>query len=221
MIVYNSQKRQSQQKPGPQILILLVLALMLSAFSTGPHRVAFVCDGDTVILECGEAVRYIGIDSPERGGEKSPAEPLARESRAFNRSLVEGRAVWLEFDRERRDRYGRLLAYVRLEDGTMVNSALVQSGLAAVMITPPNTAYFGILLEAQQEAMTRGIGLWKRTALREEGPYVGSSRSYRFHSLECPYGRQISRKNLVIFDTLWDAFWEGYSPCSRCVAFPR
>ncbi len=218
IIIYNSQKQQSQQKPGALLVALLLLALAAPpAFSAGAFRVDFVCDGDTVILESGETVRYIGIDAPEMGDEEVPPEFLARESRDFNRSLVAGRPIRLEFDQERRDRYGRLLAYLYPEDGGMVNLLLVRRGLARVLVTPPNTARARSLLEAQRRAMRAGVGLWGRPAESGGGPYVGSRRSYRFHRPGCPYGMRIRERNRIKFESRRDAFWEGFSPCRKCM----
>lgn len=119
-----------------------------------------VVDGDTAVLSSGEKVRYIGINTPELHHPKKPVERYAREAKEFNRRLVEGKKVRLEFDVERRDKYRRLLAYLFLEDGTFVNSELVRQGYAQVMTFPPNVKYADLFVRMQKEAREAKRGLW-------------------------------------------------------------
>lgn len=121
-----------------------------------------VVDGDTVVLSSGERVRYIGINTPELHHPKKPVEWYAREAKAFNQRLVEGKKVHLEFDVERRDKYRRLLAYVYLEDGTFVNAELVRQGYAQVMTFPPNVKYADLFIRLQREARESKRGLWNK-----------------------------------------------------------
>src|SRR3954449_5642826 len=89
----------------------------------GEATVTRVVDGDTIHVALGgadETVRYIGIDTPESVKPNTPVQCFAEAASAANRRLVEGRRVVLTFDAERRDRYGRLLAYVRRSDGLFV-----------------------------------------------------------------------------------------------------
>lgn len=118
-------------------------------------RVTRVIDGDTVEIEGGEHVRYIGMDTPEM----SPREPWAEEATAANRELVEGEMVTLTLDVERRDRYGRLLAYVHVDD-TFVNAELVRRGLAQIMTVPPNVRHAERFLKLQRRAREQGRGMW-------------------------------------------------------------
>ena len=141
-------------------------ALLLSSCAAEPEPrcgpdqalVRQVIDGDTVELSSGERVRYLLIDTPETGGE-SP-ECFGPEARAFNRSLVEGRRVSLRYDTECRDRYGRLLAYVTIED-IDVNARLVAEGYACVLHIPPNgTARVDDFEALQTSAAATRSGLW-------------------------------------------------------------
>lgn len=177
--------------------------------------VRWVDDGDTVVLSDGTRVRYIGINAPEIAHEDRPAERFGTEARAFNRKLVYQKKVRLELDRERQDQYGRVLAYVYLEDGTFVNAELLRGGYAYHLFRRPNTKYGHLFLVLQREAMAKRVGLWK--AFRnQKGPYIGNSRSRRFHDIKCPFGKAISPKNRLLFKMKYDAFWAGYSPCKRC-----
>ena len=121
-----------------------------------------VVDGDTVVLAGGERIRYIGMDTPELHHPWKPVQWYAREAMEFNRKLVEGRAVRLEFDVERHDKYGRTLAYVYLSDGTFVNAELVRQGYAHLLTIPPNVKYAELFLKCEREARQANRGLWAR-----------------------------------------------------------
>lgn len=132
----------------------------------GPLFVERVIDGDTFVLESGERVRIIGVDTPEVG------EPSADRATAFLAGLIEARPIYLEFDVGERDRYGRLLAYVYVEnpggdwvadDGkryVQVSHALAAAGLADIMTVPPNVVYAEIYLDATQAARDADLGFW-------------------------------------------------------------
>ena len=146
---------------------LLALVTALPAWST-PAPVAGtvvrVVDGDTIHVRIGarvEKVRYIGVNTPEVHHPTKGEEPGGREAAEVNRRLVEGQAVRLELDVQERDRYGRLLAYVRIGD-LMINAELVRLGYAQVMTIPPNVRYQEVFLKLQREAREAGRGLWRR-----------------------------------------------------------
>ncbi len=117
-------------------------------------------DGDTIALEGGEKVRYIGIDAPETVHPEKPVQCWGPESSLFNKSLVEGKTVSLKFDVERTDMYGRTLAYVYLEDGLFVNAELVRTGNAISHPFEPNLAYTSLFKSLEKEAKKSGAGLW-------------------------------------------------------------
>jgi endonuclease YncB( thermonuclease family) len=132
--------------------------------------VSKVIDGDTVVLVGGNTVRYIGIDTPEvrhRQGKRwvyNP-QPFAEAATAENRRLVAGKQVWLETDSQKRDRYGRRLAYVYLGE-KMVNEHLVRQGLARAKTYPPNRRHEKRLKAAQNDAKRAGRGIWANTQHR-------------------------------------------------------
>lgn len=127
-----------------------------------------VIDGDTIDVNLNGAayrVRYIGIDTPERG------EPFFSEATEANRTLVEGQTVIMVKDVSETDRFGRLLRYVYLEDGTFVNAKLVQDGYAVVATFPPDVRHQELFLELQREARETSRGLWdQRTTLQTQEP---------------------------------------------------
>jgi micrococcal nuclease len=112
-----------------------------------------VIDGDTIVLENGEHVRYIGIDTPEKG------RPYYTEAKRQNEKFVKGRKVRLEYDVGKADRYGRMLAYVYSGD-TFVNEELVRSGYAFAYTVPPNVKYAKRFVSLQEEARIQKRGLW-------------------------------------------------------------
>ncbi|HSG05118.1 MAG TPA: thermonuclease family protein [Nitrospiria bacterium] len=139
----------------------------------GPVLVIRVIDGDTIELKGGERVRYLGIDAPERhrriqGRWVGVEEPFSEEAYVFNRERVEGKGVRLEFDREIRDHYRRLLAYVFVGD-EMINEELIEAGLVRVRIHPPNFRYKDIFKQAEQKARLEGMGLWREFNERGNG----------------------------------------------------
>ncbi len=205
-------------------LYLLVLFLVLVATSCPArketHYVRWVIDGDTVVLENGQKVRYASINAPEIPHEDEPGEPFGREALKANIRLVKKKYVLLEIAEEPRDRFGRLLAYVFLPDGTFVQEALLAQGLAFVCYMPPNTKYFSLLLAAQRRAMRKGLGLWGGDFFRGEPYYLGNRRSRRFHRPDCPLGRKTAPRNRVVFKDMKEAFFEGYCPCKRCRPWP-
>lgn len=123
-----------------------------------------VIDGDTIELENGERVRYIGINAPEIMRREDTSwvydpHPFGEDAKEFNRRLVEGKRVRLEYDQEVRDRYGRLLAYVYVED-VFVNAEMVKAGLAETFVKLPNTRHAALLTHVKEEAQDRRRGIW-------------------------------------------------------------
>jgi micrococcal nuclease len=159
--------------------IVLVLAAFVAAGVAiwGPPRqsdtpgsaeagtVTRVVDGDTIHVSLGgqdETVRYIGVDTPESVKPGTPVQCFAKAASAANERLVDGRRVRLSFDAERRDRYGRLLAYVyRADDDAFVNARLVQDGYARTLTIPPNVHFAGRFAALARSAREQRRGLWR------------------------------------------------------------
>ena len=119
-------------------------------------KVSLVIDGDTVVLDNGEYVRYLGIDTPEEG------EPFYWAAKRLNRKLVWRKTVYLEVGEERRDGYGRLLAYIWVEqDGEwiLVNEEILRHGLARLLVIWPDH-YHPRLIRALTLAQVEKRGLW-------------------------------------------------------------
>jgi endonuclease YncB( thermonuclease family) len=124
------------------------------------YQVARVYDGDTVILEDGKHVRLLGVNTPEIESHQRAEEPGGVAAKKWLQAQLQGNKVYLEFDTVKRDKYKRLLAHVFLPDGKHLNLALVENGLAAVSIIPPNGRYSSQLIQAQQHAEKLKLGIW-------------------------------------------------------------
>lgn len=118
-------------------------------------KVTRIIDGDTIEIEGGQRVRYIGIDSPEM----SPVECYARQAYDKNSELVLGKTIGLEKDVSETDRYGRLLRYIWL-DGKLINEALVAEGYAHASSYPPDVKYQDKFRAAETTARESNRGLW-------------------------------------------------------------
>ena len=132
-----------------------------SSYGTVATNVSRVVDGDTIevspAIDGVADIRLIGVDTPETYG---GTEPFGEQASAFTKETLSGQRVALEFDVERVDSYGRVLAYVWLPDGTMFNTVLVRQGYAQVATFPPNVRYTDRFLTAQREAREANRGLW-------------------------------------------------------------
>ncbi|MEZ4268888.1 MAG: thermonuclease family protein [Myxococcota bacterium] len=127
--------------------------------SCGPctGTVVEVVDGDTIRLETGETIRYIGVDTPETTGGKS--ECFGAEAVARNAELVLGKDVVIEYDVECTDRFGRTLAYV-YADGAMVSQTLIEGGFGCSLGIAPDIRYQSALDAAEAGAKNAGAGQW-------------------------------------------------------------
>ena len=161
----------------------LILVLPLSLYAKSQVRtqevavVTKVVDGDTLKVKfqgLDESVRLIGIDTPESKANKKAKKDaqrsksdvetiisMGKEATKFTASLVKpGDTVKIEFDVRPRDKYGRLLGYVYLSNGKMLNEEIVKAGYANVMTYPPNVKYQERFLKAYREARENKKGLW-------------------------------------------------------------
>ena len=123
------------------------------------YLVKRVIDGDTLELSTGERVRLIGVDTPETKDPRKPVQYFGQEATAFTRRMVEGKRVRLEYDQERRDKYGRTLAYVYLEDGTFLNAEIIRQGYGFAYTRFP-FKYLEEFRKLEGEAREAGRGLW-------------------------------------------------------------
>ncbi len=131
----------------------------------GPYAVLYVYDGDTLSIRIGEEacrVRMIGVDAPESvHRDESKNTPEGETASRWLRERLNGKSVYLEFDEQREDLYGRLLAYVWLSDGeTMAEDELLRSGMAETLPMEPNDRYAERFAKLEREAKKAGAGFW-------------------------------------------------------------
>jgi micrococcal nuclease len=154
-------------------LILIILFLLTFSHAQEVARVKRVVDGDTLLLTNEEKVRRIGIDAPEsrvnaRAEKQAEGKDLkiiismGEEATRFVQGLLRpGDQVRIEFDVAKRDQYGRLLGYIYLSDGRMLNEEILKAGYANLLIYPPNVKYQERFLKAFREAREAKRGLWR------------------------------------------------------------
>lgn len=119
-----------------------------------------VIDGDTIELQDGSHVRYLGIDTPETVHPTKPIEMWGKEASDRNKELVENKIVYLQKGIRDTDEYGRLLRYVYTEDGTFINAELVSEGYATAYIFDPQDWYSQTLVQLEQYAKMKQVGMW-------------------------------------------------------------
>ena len=132
------------------------------------RTVVRVVDGDTVVLDGNEKVRLTGINTPESVDPRRPVQWFGKEASEHAKAVLEGKRVRLESDVETKDRYGRTLAYLFLEDGTFVNLRLVEEGFAFAYRYPPNVKHAEEFSAAERRAREGKRGLWSDAAKAAE-----------------------------------------------------
>ena len=144
-------------------------------------KVINVVDGDTIKLEDGRVVRYIGIDAPETVHPQKPVQCFGKEASRFNEELVEGKEVWLEKDISETDKYGRILRYVYVlgnDNLIMVNKILVEKGYAHASSYPPDIKYQEEFRKLEEEARQNKVGLWANNACLTSVPTQAPVQSF-------------------------------------------
>ena len=147
-------------------LLLLVISLVLSSIVTAQdfYLCTRVIDGDTIAVEKNgkkEKVRLIGVDTPETVHPSKPVEYFGKEASEFTRKNVEGKRVRLEYDWQSRDKYGRLLAYVYIEEnGTFLNAEIIRQGYGFAYTRYP-FKYLEDFRKYEREARENRRGLWR------------------------------------------------------------
>lgn len=146
--------------------------------AAGKMTIVKVIDGDTLTVDYNgrrENIRLIGIDTPEsfagkkarRDSKRSHTDMTqilhsGKKASEYTKTLVKaGDIVSVEFDVEKRDRYGRLLGYIFLSNGRMLNEEIIKNGYASVLSIPPNVNYQKRFIDAYRHARRNNLGLWK------------------------------------------------------------
>jgi len=202
----------------------------LAVSDGGVYRVRKVVDGDTIVLENGLHVRYLGINTPEVGHFVKDASPLAAEASARNTQLVEGRHVRLFLPKDPLDVHGRLIARVEIvaadrqspgETDAEPGRVLLREGLARIMGLGVEPAESAELKAIEAGAKERKAGLWGlEDKLRVENsgkPYIAASDGTVYHLRTCATSKRIKNANLHEYTSAEAAEQAGYKACSKCV----
>jgi micrococcal nuclease len=217
---------RSQNLRIPRILILLLVLAGLIAlivlkdyFKSGPIPPSQsepgkvdVLDGDTFVDAEGQTIRLLGIDTPEKG------QAFADQATAELREMLKGGPrLRYEFGKERKDRYGRLLAFV-YADSIFVNERLIEDGMASAYFFEGQlgSVLFEELCNAQRAAMRDHVGIWSLEVARPESVYNGNRRSRRFHRPDCSAVSSGETNNIVENPSREYFLSECYSPCRNC-----
>jgi micrococcal nuclease len=164
-------------------------------------KVVRVVDGDTINVEINgkvESVRYIGIDTPETVDPRKPVQCFGVEASKKNKELVEGKMVSLETDITDRDKYGRLLRYVWVDD-TFINLILVTQGFAKSSSYPPDVGYQDLFVLAEKKARDNKLGLWTACASETTPATVVTSPSASTSNPSCTIKGNISTSGEKIY----------------------
>lgn len=175
-----------------------------------------VVDGDTIYLDNGEKVRFVGVNTPERGAEGYIT------SKNFVQKLCLNKKVGLDIDdRKHNDKYGRTLAVV-IVDGKNVNEMLLKEGLAEIMYMPPSEFYpydwagTNTHVADTYTSSSSSSPHTDSSSSSESGSYVANANTGKFHVSSCDSVNKMSEKNKVFFSSRDDAVNQGYVPCKRC-----
>lgn len=129
-------------------------------------RIRYIHDGDTLHLGDGRKVRLIGINTPELARDNKAAEAFSDEAKnALTDLFKKEKSVSLVFGKDKKDRYGRILAHAFLGDGKNVQALLLKQGYASAISVPPNVKFAACYLEMERVARCNKTGLWQNTAI--------------------------------------------------------
>jgi micrococcal nuclease len=205
----------------------LLVALLMAAGCGNDEKVEVpkqsvtVIDGDTIKIKLKnkeETVRLLLVDTPETNHPQLGKQPLGEEAKAFTKQLIEkAKKIELEKEENKRDKYGRFLAYVHV-DGKLLQEELVKNGLARVAyVDDPKAKYLEDLNQAQKEAESKKAGIWqwdqyvqkngfKVESLQDEtNIFVASKNSDVYHPIGCKAVKDIKPDNIIYYYSEQDA----------------
>ena len=206
-------------KAKVQVIAIICLLVFSLAQSQEIWRTCVaVIDGDTIVLDGDERVRLIGIDTPETKDPRKPVQYFGKQAYEFTKRLVEGLKVRLDYDLDKKDKYGRTLAYVYLEDGTFLNAEIIKQGYGFAY-RHFLFKYYDEFKRYEREAREKEVGLWADVegmelvvANEDDNPIVYITRTgKKYHREGCS-----TLKSSKIPITLKEACERGYKPCSLC-----
>ena len=170
-----------------------------------------IVDGDTIYLDNGKKIRFVGVNTPEKGVDGYLTSKL------FVQKLCLGKTVGIDVDNSKHsDKYGRTLGVV-IVDGKNVNEMLLKEGLAEVMYIPPSEFYpYDWADNSTHIPNSYNTYIHSNSDNDDNGNYIGNSNTGKFHKTTCKWGQKISSNNKVTFNSRNDAISQGYQACKVC-----
>ena len=204
-------------------IIVLLLIFVIGCTSeieniTSLAVVERVVDGDTVVLNNSEKVRFICVNTPEKN------EDGYIEATNFLKEILLNKTVLLVKDTTEKDKYGRLLRYVYL-NGTFVNSLIAEKGFGGSFPYAPDLKLCDEIKIAEEKAKLSKLGIWSKEETAgdpcvslgcAENNVVGSKNSDKWHYCNCKWAKRIKKENLVCFNTTEEAEEKGYTETGSC-----
>ena len=188
------------------------------ALQRQPAVVQEVLTGSAVRLEGGKILNYNGLRTPQL----QSIIPLVREygesSLEFNKKLVLGKKILIEWGPQIRDDQGNLLGYVFLEDGTFVNLEILKAGRGRYVPSPPNLKYSSLFRKADLEARRDKRGIWREEPQNPyiKNEYIGDKTTKIYYFPTSPELNRIPQAQWVTFRSKVEARAAGYTPCFNC-----
>lgn len=152
-------------------VLILVIIILTGCNQQEEVYIERVIDGDTIKTAAGDSIRLIGVDTPEIDWENNDSEFYAQKARLFTEKMLLNKNIALEYDSEKEDHYGRILAYVFYE-GENFNEILIEKGYASLMIVEPNSKYELDFKKAAAEARSQNLGVWSQVLEAEKNLLV-------------------------------------------------
>ena len=152
-----------------------------------------VIDGDTVKTVDDKTIRILGVDTPEINWDENTADYYGYKARDFTKEQLLNEKVYLEYDTEKSDDYGRTLAYIYLNDGQLFNNQLLENGYAHLMIVKPNNKYEKKFKKTAKKAREKKVGIWNRlNQLEEKIPMISWEKAEKY------YGEEVIVKGEIV-----------------------
>ena len=177
-----------------------------------------VLTGDSVSLQGGKVLKYAGLQAPPLQHIIPLIRTYGQNALEFNKALVQGKKITIQWGPQIRDDRGNLMGYVFLENGTLINKEILREGHAKIFIHPPNLLYAAEFRRAELDARRERKGLWKEEAKNPylQDLYVGEKNTKLYYFPTSPELDRIPAANLVHFNSRVDAVAAGYKPCPTC-----
>ncbi len=199
-----------------------LLSLQTAASQAAPARqsatVEAVLSGDSVRLKGGKVLKYSGVEAYSLESKLPLSREYGIKAQEFNEKLVGGKKIGIEWGPKIRDKRGRLLGYVYLEDGTFVNEELLREGWAKARIVIPNTRNAEEFRDWEWDARKAKKGIWEKVPYDPDAEtrVIGEKNTKIYYYPDSDELGKIPQAQLVTFNSRIDAKAAGYRACFTC-----